>query len=222
MTSWAKPNTTNSNPIMTIQRLAQWGTRLMMASALSALLTACSSTRIQSTRTAAGLAAAPIHNIMVAGMDNRSYVREAFENDMVGFLRKHGVDGTASFTRLSFDELKGGKEQIRQKLLAAKVESILFVRVTDRTDFVQEAPTSLDARDEGAVSESLYNSLTAGGGDISTALRLGARLYRVPDGAVIWSGVLNTVMKEDTDSFALMRSIAKSFVDQMAKDKVIP
>jgi len=64
--------------------------------------------------------------------------------------------------------LKGDKQQLRQKLLGARVESILFVRVTDRTDFVQGAPSGLDARDEGAVTESLYNTFTAGGGDIST------------------------------------------------------
>jgi hypothetical protein len=207
---------------MKSQRLGQWATTLFFAGALSALLTACSSAHIQGNRTTAGLAAPPVRSLMVAGVDNRPYVREPFENDVVEFLREHGVDGTASFHQISFEDLKGDKEQLRQKLQAAKAESILFVRVTDRSDFVQGAPTSFGSMDVGAIAESRYNAFTAGGGDISTALRLGARLYRVSDGAVLWRGLLDTVMKEDTDSTVLMRTIAKSIVDRMAKDKAIP
>jgi hypothetical protein len=208
--------------LMKSLRLGQWTTTLLFVGALSGLLTACGSAHIQGNRTAAGLAAPPVRSMMVAGVDNRPYVREPFENDVAGFLREHGVDGTASFHQISFEDLKGDKEQLRQKLQAAKAESILFVRVTDRSDFVQGAPTSLGSMDVGALAESRYDAFTAGGGDISTALRLGARLYRVSDGTLLWRGLLDTVKKEDTDSIVLLRTIAKNIVDRMARDKAFP
>jgi hypothetical protein len=118
--------------------------------------------------------------------------------------------------------IKGNKEQMRQQLNAAGAESILFVRVTDKADFVDGPPASLGSLDEGGVEESVYNAFTTPGGDINSAWRIGARLFRVSDGAVIWSCLLQTVMKEDADSLVFMRGVAKDIVDRMSKDKAIP
>jgi hypothetical protein len=155
-------------------------------------------------------------------MDQRPEVRDPFENDVVTLLKERGVEGTASHTLLTFDELKGNKEQLRQRLLAAKVESVLFVRVTSRADFMDGPPASLGDLDMGAVDESRYVAFTSVGGDINTRFRLGARVYRVSDGAVIWSAALDEVMKEDTDSMVFIRDTAKTIVERMARDKVIP
>jgi hypothetical protein len=102
------------------------------------------------------------------------------------------------------------------------VESVLIVRVTDRADFVAGPPVSLGSMDMGAVDEVRYNALTTAGGDINSAWRIGARLYRVSDAAVIWSCMLQTVMKQDADSLVFMRGIARDIVIRMAKDEVIP
>ena len=83
-------------------------------------------------------------------------------------------------------------------------------------------PISLGSIDEAAVDESRYNAFVRPGGSVNTKLRLGARLYRVSDGAVIWSGVLDEIMKEDDDPVVFIRKTAKAIVDAMAKDKVIP
>ena len=194
----------------------------MMTFALLAVMTACNSTQIQSSRHPAGMSAAPFRSVMVVGVDQRPEVRDPFENDAVAFLQERGVQGTASYTRFSFDEIKGDKEQLRQKLQGTGAESVLFVRVTQRTDFVDGPPASLGSMDMGAVDESQYVAFTTPGGDINTRFRIGARLYRVSDGAVIWSAALNTVMKEDADSLAFIRGLAKEIVQQMAKDKTIP
>ena len=197
--------------------------RLLIAGSLLAVLPGCSSTHIQSTRHPAGVGVGPFRNVTVVGVDNRPIVRDPFEDDVVTLLRERGVEGTASHTFLSFDQIKGNKEQIRQRLLAAKAESVLFVRVTSRTDFVDGPPASLGDMDNmGAVDESRYVAFTSVGQDINTRFRLGARLYRVSDGAVIWSAVLDEVMKEDADSMVFIRDTAKTIVERMARDKVIP
>ena len=198
------------------------GCLVCVAGALLALMTACSSTQIQSTRHPAGMSAAPFRNVTVVGVDQRPEVRDPFENDVVSLLREHGVEGTVSCTRFSFDQVKGDKEQLRQKLQAGGAESVLFVRVTQQTDFVDGPPASLGSSDMGAVDESRYVAFTTPGGDINTKFRLGARLYRVSDGAVIWSAVLDEIMKEDTAPTDFIQRTAREIVDRMAKDKVIP
>jgi hypothetical protein len=203
-------------------RLTPWRTSFLLAGTLIALTPGCSSTHIQSTRHPAAAGTAPFHNVVVVGVDQRPEVRDPFENDAAAFLREHGVDGTASYTRYSFAEVKGDKEQLRQRLLAAGTQSLLFVRVTDQGDFVEGPPANLGSMDMGAVDESRYNAFTTPGGDINTAFRIGARLYRVSDGAVIWSAMLDEVMKEDADSTDFIRRTARTIVDRLAKDKVIP
>ena len=186
-----------------------------------ALLSACSSTHIKNTANAAAMTAAPIRNVTVVGMDERPEFRNPFENDAVGFLKEHGVEGVGSHARFSLAEMKGDREQIRQRLVATKAESVLFVHVTDKTDFGGGPPASLGSLDMAAVDESRYNLATPGG-ELNTKLRLEARLYRVSDGAVIWSGLMDTIVKEDYDSIVLLRGVAKTIVDRMASDKVIP
>jgi hypothetical protein len=204
------------------QTFIQRGMRLLMTFALLAVMTACSSTQIQSSRHPAGMSAAPFRNAMVVGVDQRPEVRDPFENEAVLLLREHGVAGTASYNQFSFAQVQGDKEQLRQNLKAAGVQSLLFVRVTQRTDFVDGPPASLGSMDMGAVDESQYVAFTTPGGDINTRFRIGARLYRVSDGAVIWSAVLDEVMKEDADSTDFIRRTARTIVDRLAKDKVIP
>jgi hypothetical protein len=189
---------------------------------LLALLPGCSSVHIHSTRHQAAADTAPFRNVVVIGVDQNPEVREPFENDAVRYLHEHGVEGTASYARFNFDEVKGDKEQLRQKLAAAKAESVLYVRVTQRGDFVEGPPASLGDMDLSAINESQYVAFTTVGNEVKTAFQLGARLYRISDGAVIWSAVVDEVLKEDADSLAFIRRTAKTIVDRMAKDKVIP
>jgi hypothetical protein len=197
------------------------GEQLLVAGVL-ALVTGCSSTHIQSTRHPAGVGVPPFRNVTVVGVDQNPNVRDPFENDTAGLLQERGVVAAASYNRFSFDEVKGNKEQLRQRLQAAGAESVLFVRVTGKTDFVEGPPASLGEMDASAGEESAYVAFTTPGGNMETAWRLGARLFRVSDGAVIWSAALSTVMKDDADSLAFIRGVAKDIVERMAKDKVIP
>jgi hypothetical protein len=203
--------------------LLQSATKSLMALALLALIPGCSSTHIKSTRYAAGTGAASFRNVVVAGVDQNPDVREPFENETATLLAEHGVKGTASHTMLSLEELNGNKEQLRQRLIELKAESLLIVRVTERADFVEEeAPVTLGSMEITGESESRFNEFLRPGGDVDTALRLGARLYRVSDGALMWSGVLDATIKEDQDRLVFIRRTAETIVQRLAKDKLIP
>jgi hypothetical protein len=159
---------------------------------------------------------------MVVGKDERQEIRSQFENDLVIALRKRQVEALTSYQQFSLDDLKGDHEQLRQKFADVKAQSVLIVRVVERGSFVSGPPGTIGDITAGAVDESTYVRFTEGGGDIETKLRLGAKLYRVSDGTLVWTGMVDTVLKEDSDSIALLRSIAQEIVSRMSKDKIIP
>ncbi len=158
---------------------------------------------------------------MVVAKDERPDVRSEFENDMVNALSKHQVTGVASYQQFPLDDLTGDKEQLKQKFANTGAQSVLIVRLVERGTFMSGPPGTIGDISPGSVDEASYERFTSGG-DIETDLRLGAKLYRVSDGSMVWSGVIDTTLKEDYDSIVVMRSVADRIVSGLAKDKVIP
>src|ERR1039458_10225950 len=97
-------------PSRTIGQLARW---LAGISSL-ALLTACSSTHIQSARVSAVLPATPCHSVLVVAVDPRPDIRSQFEADMVYFLQQRKVEGIASYNQFAVSDFKGGQAEIRE------------------------------------------------------------------------------------------------------------
>ena len=178
---------------------------LWAAGAIS-LLTSCSSTHIQASRTQAGLSAPPFHSVLVAAVDNRPDIRAQFESDMIYCLQQRKVVGVGSSDRFTLAELKGVGEELRKKCASAGAEALLLVRTTDRTTF-----------ETGPGYERL-----SGFGDIKTDVQLTATLYRLSDGAPLWTGVVDTILKEQYNSIVVLRKVAQAIVNSLAKDKVIP
>jgi TolB-like protein len=192
------------------------------AAATLLLLVACASPGMRGAVNPAAHLDSPIRTMLVVGMDERPLIRAGWENDVVAALQKRQVNAVASYNQFPLTTFSGTQDQIRQALAAANVQFALFAKTGDRTDFVAGAPMSFSERDISSAQASQYLYLTAGGGDIETDLRLGAKLYRVSDGALVWSGVVDKVVKEGYDSIALLRSIARSLVGEMSSAKVIP
>ena len=189
---------------------------------LGFLFIGCSSTHIDTTRNWSVQLGSPFRNILVVAMDERPEMRQRAENDIVRFLQARNVRGTATVGSFTFAEFKGDREQIRQKLAGANGDAVLFVRVADRDTFKDGAVGSLGGYDMGAVSESRYVRLTAGGGEIKSDIQIGARLFRLSDGALIWSGLVDTKIGDNSDSVVVLDNIAKTIVEGMVKDQVIP
>ena len=178
---------------------------LLAAGAISCL-TACSSTHMQASRTAAGMSAPPAHRVLVVALDDRAEIREQLESDLAYLLQERKVAAVASSNQFTLADFQGGAEELRKRFATVGTESLLLVRMTDRSTF-----------ERGPGYER-----SVGLGDIQTALQLQATLYRLPDGVTIWNGVLGTILKDQYNSHTVLRGIAKDIVSRLAKDKVIP
>lgn len=186
-----------------------------------ALLTSCSSTHIQSSRVPAVPAAAPFHNVLVVGMDERPEVRSQFEVDLVYFLQQRKVVGVASYKQFALSEFKGDRAAIRKKCASAGVESVLLVRMTGRTTFAEGHQGGLGSLDGSTADETSYELFSADG-SFNTDMRLEAKLFRVSDAAPIWNGVVDTIIKQDNDTRHMLWGVAKAIISRLAKDQVIP
>jgi hypothetical protein len=155
-------------------------------------------------------------------MDQRQDVRSQFENDAVHWLQTRNVQGVPSYPNYSLADFRGGRDQVRQKGANAKAESVLIVRVGDRATYNDGPPADMGSGlGWGEVDEVRYN-LSTPGGDINTDIRLEAKVFRVSDGTMMWSGLIDVIQKENYDSIVLLRTTTKAIVDRLAKDKVIP
>jgi hypothetical protein len=178
----------------------------LLAVCAIALLTSCSSTHIQGSKTAAGLSAPAFHNVLVVALDDRTDIRLQLESDLVSFFQERKVVAVTSPDRFTLSDFTGGAEEIRKKFAASGKESLLLVRTTDRATF-----------ELGPGYER-----SAGLGEIETAVQLAATLYRLSDGVPMWTGVLGTTLKDQYNSRTVLSGIAKDIVSNLAKEKVIP
>jgi hypothetical protein len=215
------PRALNRRRVFPSREIGQLALSLAGLSVL-VLLPACSSTHIQSARLSAVPSAAPVHNVLVVGMDQRADLRAQLEADVVLFLQQRKVAGIVSHDRFALSDFKGDKETIRQKCASTGADSVLLVRTTGRTTVTDFREGGLGSLDAGQGGELGYELFTANGG-FKTDVRLEAKLFRVSDAAPIWNAVLDTILKDDSyDSRAVMSGIAQAIVTNLAKDKLIP
>lgn len=178
----------------------------LLAFCAVSLLTACSSTHIRGSKTSAASSVSPFRNVMVAALDDRPDVGAQFESDVVYFLQQRKVVGVGSSGRFALSDFQEVGEEIRKKCANTGAESLLLVRTTDRTTF------------EKGPGYERYTEAT----DIETDVQLTATLYRLSDGALIWNGVVDTILKDQYDTRVVMKKVANVIVNNLAKEKVIP
>lgn len=204
------------------QRVIRSVVSILVASAVGLLLPACGSTRVRGERTAAGARAGSVRNVTIVSLDPRADVRKPFERDVASKLKRHGVTGNPSFERFSLDELKGDWAQVRKRLADAGAEAILYVRLANRVNFSEGSRTGagdIDVNDLDAPGAIGFGHPES---KIDSHLFLEAQLFRVADGAILWSGSVNSLVKEDDDYLVVTRRIADAIVDRMASDRIIP
>jgi hypothetical protein len=120
--------------------------------------------------------------------------------------------------------LEKEKEEIQRALSPYTVEAVLITTLDDHTT-VATAPQIrgslwdpyLVSFGADPTSMGFYRS----SGDLRTMVRLRSSLYRVQDGALVWVGYTDTILKESTDVVNRIRSVVHKIVSRMAKDDQI-
>ena len=89
---------------------------------LAALLSSCVGTSLKQTWKSPDYHNGPVRNIAALAVDDRGYVRSAFESRFVLELRKHGISSFTTFDLLSLTEIKDDKAAAAERLRSARAD----------------------------------------------------------------------------------------------------
>lgn len=203
--------------------------------ALATLLCSCAATSLKSTWKAPDCQQ-PVGKIAVLTIEDRGLLRQGFENRFVAQLTKAGASALVTYDLLSLPEIKEDKRAAADRFRASGAEAILILRLTDR--LLRDVGTSYHESRAGSEryapvltgidSIGWYDYYTVGFtemsstyGSLKQTVYLETSLYDLKTEKRLWSGLTQTVMKENMDRVAEMDPLVEKFVAAMRKDGVI-
>ena len=169
-------------------------------------------------------------------IEDRGLLRQGFENRFVAQLTKAGASALVTYDLLSLPEIKEDKRAAADRFRASGAEAILILRLTDR--LLRDVGTSYHESRAGSEryapvltgidSIGWYDYYTVGFtemsstyGSLKQTVYLETSLYDLKTEKRLWSGLTQTVMKENMDRVAEMDPLVEKFVAAMRKDGVI-
>ena len=198
-----------------------WAGPLLVLLALVA--SSCSGIKIQSQRSTGLAGVGAVHNMLVVPLDGRPEMCFEFEKAFVAQWKVAQVTATGNQGRFPQSDFKGDREVLRQKLLAAGVESVLLVRPTDRTTTMRGSGVAGTmaggATSWSEVEDARYEAYTAGP-SITTIQVVTGKLFRVSDGALLWNSSTQLTLGNDYSPDVMFRQLAVTIAGQLQQDKV--
>ena len=192
---------------------------------LAALLSSCVGTSLKQTWKSPDYHNGPVSNIAALAVDDRGYVRSAFESRFVLELRKHGISSFTTFDLLSLPDIKSDKAATAERLRAAGADTLLILRLVDSSVSYREVHV-----DRGPLGP--YNTwydyyamaygISQSYGNLKQNTLLETSIFDLKTNKRIWSGLTETVTAYDTDRVTEMDKVVAKVVAAMNKDGIIP
>jgi hypothetical protein len=169
--------------------------------------------------------------VAVLAIDERGQVRQIFERQFATQLEKHGQAVLRTQELLSLPEIKDNKEAAAARLREAGADSILIMRLMDvatRDVTMRQARDAFVPVATGYASFGWYDYYTVAYMDMSVVhysmkqkVYLDSSLFELNSGKRLWSGLTQTVVKENTDRLEEVRPLVTKVVTAMRADGVI-
>jgi hypothetical protein len=204
--------------------------RSLSLCALAALLCSCAATSLKKTWKAPDCQQ-PVGKIAVLAIDDRGLVRQGFENRFVAQLTKAGAPAVVTYDLLTLAEIKQDKRAAADRFRLSGAEAILILRLTDISSSYRESRAGNERYVPvltGVDSLGWYDYYSVGFMDMSSTygtlkqtVYLETSLYDLKTEKRLWSGLTETVVRENMDRVAEMDPLVEKFVAAMLKDGVI-
>lgn len=203
---------------------------LFSAALLPLLLCSCAATSVKQSWKSPNLQQ-PVGKIAVVAVADNGLVRQGFENRLVRDLGKRGAAATVTFDQLSLQEIKQDKRLAAERFLASGAAAVLILRPKEVvTNYRETQPggeryagtvTGLESTGWYDYYSVGFMSMSPTYGNLRERLFLEAALYDLKTEKCLWSGVTQTVVKEDTDRIAEADPLVAKIVAAMQKDGAI-
>jgi hypothetical protein len=198
--------------------------------ALAALLCSCAATSLKKTWKAPDCQQ-PVGKIAVLAIDDRGLVRQGFENRFVAQLTKAGAAAVVTYDLLTLAEIKQDKRAAADRFRLSGAEAVLILRLTDISSSYRESRAGNERYVPvltGVDSMGWYDYYSVGFMDMSSTygtlkqtVYLETSLYDLKTEKRLWSGLTETVVRENMDRVAEMDPLVEKFIAAMLKDGVI-
>lgn len=198
--------------------------------ALAALLCSCAATSVKQTWKAPECQQ-PVGKIAVLTIEERELLRQGFENRFVAQLKKAGASALVTYDLLSLPEIKKDKRAAADRFRASGAEIILILRLVDVGTSYRESRAGSERYSPvltGINSVGWHDYYSVGFADMSSTygslkqtVYLETSLYDLNTEKRLWSGITQTVVKEDMDRVAEMDPLVGKIVAAMRKDGVV-
>jgi hypothetical protein len=205
--------------------------REMALAAFALALCSCAApTSLKSTWKAPDYQGGPVGKIAVLAVDEGGSYRPMFEGQFVQQLEQQGQPAFKTLGLLTLPEIRADKEAAAAKLRAAGADSILVVRLIDSVNQSSLAPTTRGTTtvttDSGTVGCFEYvAAYTTSSGEMQMSLKLNVyldtSLYELESRKKVWSGLTETILREDTDRLGEIQPLVARLVAALRADGLV-
>jgi hypothetical protein len=200
--------------------------------AVAALFCSCAATSVKKTWKAPDAPAGPMTSVAVITVEQRGLLREGFENRLVGQLRKRGVKAITTFDLLSLTEIKQDKQAAAERLRSAGAQAVVVLRLVDVTSFYRETRpgpqryaevvTGMQPGTWYGYYDVAFMDMSPTYGNLKQKVYLETAIFDLTSAKRLWSGITETVVKENMDRIAEMDPLVAKIVDAMHQDGMVP
>jgi hypothetical protein len=176
---------------------------VVAAVALSMALGSCATTKLTGSWSDPSYTGGPFKKIMVVGVARREAMRKIFESTFAARLREHGTLGVPSGSFAPGAELLD-KESLASKVTELGCDGVLVTRLLDRsmqTTYYPPTGYAVPRAYHGGYYHyyrQAYTVVYSPGYVVqSTTVSLETNLYDAASGALVWSGLTDTIVSED-------------------------
>ena len=211
------------------------GSRLGASLALVLLLTGCGASSVKQTWKDPAYTGGPLGKTAVLAVEERNLLRQALENRFRNQLEQAGQPSVVTHELLSLPEIKENRQTAAARLREAAAESLLIVRLVDsqtRNREVRATPALFAPVTTGYGTDygyyGWYDYYTVAFMDMGTvwgsleqSIYLESTLFDLKSGKRVWSGLTETVFKDNMDRLEEADVLVSKILAALRKDGLI-
>lgn len=195
--------------------------RSLESLALAVLLCSCATTSVEKTWKSPSYAGGPVQKVAVLAISDDSMVRTGLENRLARQIGAHGQAAITTVKLLSLPQVKQDKAGAAARLRQEGADSVLIMRLLDRTTYDRQVRTGSTGYDPYDYYSVAFTDMGVSYGSMRDFLVLDSSLFELNTGSRLWSVVTQTVLKEDADRLAVADKLADKVAAQLLKDGMI-
>ena len=199
--------------------------------ALALVLCGCAATALKQTWKSPSYQGGPVQKIAVLAVDEREFYRASVESHFTFQLNQGGQGAFITHDLLSLPAIKADKEAAAAKLRASGADSLLLVRLVSQTtsaNQVRATPGYYAPVVSGYETGDWYDYYSVAFMDMGTVwsntkreVCLETSLFDLRSGQRLWSGITQTVLKEQSDRIEVLSALVTKVLAALRNDGLV-